>query len=88
MAVLKMYSVKDVKAGSFGNPLTIDNEVTLKRALVPLLKNEQSNHDFAKYPEDFDVYEIGTFDSENAKIEMLPQPEHCFCLKTIKENGV
>lgn len=69
---LNVYTIKDIKAETFGNPFYSTNDQTAKRSL------EQASNDpnttISKYPEDFVLYRLGDWDDTSATISTLDTP--------------
>lgn len=75
MAILKAYSIRDVRVEAYNRPSFVQNEAVMKRSVEDALMTE--SHAFALHPEDFQVYYIGEFDEETGKFEAVA-PEHVF----------
>ena len=71
-----VYSIKDVKVGTFTGTFVFPSGVIAARAL-----GSQAERDvvLSAYPEDFDVYELGTIDLETGIIQ--PKVVFAFHLK-------
>lgn len=67
---MNVYCVKDVKSGLFANPFVQKTNGTAIRAFSTAC--EDPNTDLNKYPSDFSLYHIGTFNPETGD---LTQPE-------------
>ncbi len=67
MTKLDMYCVYDEKANAFLRPFCMPNSATAVRALRDSAKEE--DHPFCKNPEDYTLYQVGTFDEERGEIE-------------------
>lgn len=70
MTILKVYSVKDAKVGAFMAPFFMRSKGEAIRAFTDLVNDPQSM--VAKHPEDYCLYEIGTWDEELGKILSIP----------------
>lgn len=81
MALYKMFSVKDVKTGLFANPVMAVNLPAMQRMLHEVLSS--GTHQFAKYPEDFVLYEIGEFDDQSGFIRPTEVPISLFVLNDL-----
>lgn len=80
---LKMYSVYDKKSTTYDIPLFFRNESVLKRMFLRLYSNQSAHQsDMAKFPEDYVVHEIGTFNQETSETITTP-PRAVFELATI-----
>lgn len=66
LMVVVVYALFDRKLREYGAPVISKNEETMRRALVTELKGSNSMPD--KYPEDFDLYELGTLDQDTGAI--------------------
>lgn len=81
--IMNMYSIKDAKS-DFGAPVPIQDNEMAKRwfdnqvKTTPFLNN---------YPEDFALYNLGTFDTETGKIEPIPFPEEIMHALEVKHYG-
>lgn len=64
-----IYSVYDVKACAYARPLYLRSKEELYAAIYETAKEKSSG--FYKHPEDYTVFELGTFDEETAKIEFV-----------------
>ena len=61
-----MFTVKDVKTKLFAAPFFQKNAATAIRSFSTAC--EDTNTDLNKYPEDFSLYEVGSFDPETGQI--------------------
>ena len=76
--MLNMYSLKDNKINSYSPPVCLDNVVQLQRSLTSVVNNKET--DYYKYPQDFEVYTLGTFDTQSGVITCLfVNPEWVLC---------
>jgi len=71
---LKIYSIRDAKAGIFHNPWMKNTHGEAERDFTELTKDEKSM--VSKYPEDFDLYFLGSYDNVTGKLEPLDTPQH------------
>lgn len=71
--IQKMYSLRDSKAESFGNPFYALNDTVASRMVLIAARDPNSllNCD----PKSFDLYCLGSFDDSTGQIETQP-PEH------------
>lgn len=63
----KVYSLMDRKLGQYGQLLLARNDETMKRNVLDGVKGSGSM--IEKYPHDFDLVSVGTFDSDTGKVE-------------------
>ena len=65
---MKIYSIFDRAAHSFGNLLLQNNDALLKRNLKSAIKNKALGPEILAYPQDFEVYCLGDFDNDEGGI--------------------
>lgn len=70
---LGIYAVQDRKAGTFARPFTIQNDAMAVRAFVAAKQDPSS--ELSKYPEDFALYYLGTFDDDTGTIIQPTPPQ-------------
>jgi len=75
---LTVLAVRDCKADAFLQPFfALSRGVAIRsfaEAAKPASPGEAS-HDFAKYPDDFSLFELGTFDQAEGVFDLHPTPE-------------
>lgn len=79
---VKIFTLYDVKAVSFLQPFFLQNSSLAIRALEATLKDEKSA--ICQNPEDYTLYELGSYDDQNAQIETYDTPkviQTCVALK-------
>lgn len=69
----KMFCLYDKKAAVYMSPFTERNDATAVRMVQGLLAQRNSN--VAQYPEDFDLYYLGDFDTEDGELTPGVKPE-------------
>lgn len=72
---LKMFSIRDTKAQAYNRPFYAHTHGEAERMITSAVHDPQSGL-LHQYPEDFDLFLVGTFDDQSGKIEPLPTPEH------------
>lgn len=70
--IYSLYSVYDEKIMSYGPVICMDNEVNAIRAFSSVANDKSS--DIGRFPDDFRLYQVGTFDSEAGVIDRFPIP--------------
>ena len=65
---VKIFTVYDSKAEAYMPPFFMQSTGQAMRTFEDTVRDE--NHAFAKHPEDYTIFELGTFDDANASIEM------------------
>lgn len=70
----KMFSIRDAKAEIFNPPYFNKSHGEAERNFRELVNDPKSM--VSKYPEDFDLYYLGTYDDGTGKMECLDTPQH------------
>lgn len=70
----KMYSIRDSKGDVFHPPFYKNTHGEAERDFKRLITDEKSM--IYQYPEDFDLYYIGEYDSQKGTIKALETPQH------------
>lgn len=71
---LKMYSIRDAKSEVFNPPFFNKTHGEAERNFQMLCNDEKSN--VAKFPEDYDLYYLGSYDDNSGKCAPLDSPHH------------
>jgi len=67
---MNIYSIKDVKTGSYSNPFFENHDEIAKRAFG-LNVNRGEGSLITEYPEDYALVRLGTFDETTGKFDIL-----------------
>lgn len=67
-------AVKDKKIGMFDSPFVVRHPGEAMREFDTVIKD--TNTKFGKNPEDFDLYQIGTYDESTGELETISPPTH------------
>jgi len=81
MSILQMFTVYDVKAATYSQPITAPTINVMSRILGDVLAEGQ--HAYAKHPEDYVLFHLGAFDDLVGHIELLKAPNSLFSLKSL-----
>lgn len=65
---MMLYSIKDAKSGNFANPFSSYNDQVAVRDFKILCKDKNPNNLVGAYPEDFDLFRVGSFDDKTGEI--------------------
>lgn len=71
--MMKLFAVRDVKADAFGAVMVISTVGIAIRSFSDACADARS--EFAKYPEDYMLYEIGTFEPNSGLVTALQMPK-------------
>ncbi len=69
----RIFSVYDLKAEAYLQPFFCPTKGLAIRSFTEIINDR--NHNFSKYPEDYTLFELGTFDDAKAKFDMFPAPQ-------------
>jgi hypothetical protein len=69
----KIYSVRDNKVDAYGVPFFVDSDVQALRELHVAVNDNRIQ--LSIFPEDFDLYELGSFNEQTGKIDTLVVPK-------------
>lgn len=75
--ILQVFSVLDRGASAHGPILCAVNETMMRRAMVEMIVADRGQSNLSRYPDEFDVYLIGEFDTDNGVL-VGRQPEMKF----------
>lgn len=71
---LKAYSIRDSKAEVYNTPFFSKTHGEAERNFAQLTRDDKSMVN--KYPEDYDLYHIGTYDDLSGVFTGLDTPQH------------
>lgn len=77
---VKMFTILDAKAEAYLQPFFAQTEGVAIRMVQSTLEKGDSN--FSKYPDDFSMFLIGTYDDSNAEVHPIMPKK---CLGTMRE---
>lgn len=66
---LDIMAIKDVKMGKMCQPFFTQNVEVAKRMVKSTISIDKENNNLYKYPEDFQLFKLGTFNEEEGTIE-------------------
>ena len=72
--LLKAYSVFDGTAQAFAQPFYMANDGMAIRAFAGTVNDQKDGNTIAAHPEQFTLFQIGTFDDKTGVIEKLETP--------------
>lgn len=70
--ILRIFSMYDEKAEAFIRPFFMPNLALARRAIVKT--GEDPDHAFAHHPNDYILYELGTWEEEHAEFNLTVTP--------------
>lgn len=86
----KIYTVRDSKSESYQTPFYMKTHGEAERFLKDILAKQPDQLPgwyqlMNKFPEDYDLFWLGSFDSETGKIEHLDTPQHMVKVVNLKQ---
>lgn len=72
--IRKVFSIRDSKSELFGTPFFNITHGEAERNFKTLVNDPKSS--VSVYPEDFDLYYLGTYDDITGKVVPIDSPEH------------
>lgn len=79
-------SVKDSAAQAFGRPVFVPAVPVAIRSFRDEVNREGSTDDLARHPDDFELYELGSFDDSTGIITLVDAPRMLARAKDLKES--
>lgn len=76
MAQYLVFSVYDRAAMTFGRPYFAPNQAVAVRSFESELKRDHPDNLLFLYPEQFDLYQIGSFEDVKGMLDSLSVPVH------------
>lgn len=77
-------SVKDRAADAFGRPLFVPSVGLAIRSFTDEVNRKADDNQMYAHADDFDLFELGTFDDSTGVIECHPQPKQLALGKQVK----
>lgn len=71
---LRVYSIRDAKAEVFNQPWFAKTHGEAERNFAQLTRDSKSM--VSQFPEDYDLYYLGTYDDNTGMVESLDTPQH------------
>lgn len=78
-------SVKDTAAQAFGRPMFLPSSAVGVRSFRDEVNRAAADNDMHKHPEDFELYELGSYDDSTGIIEVV-SPRLVARAKDLKES--
>lgn len=79
---LKMYSIYDTKTGIYNPPMALHNAAHAMRVHTEVFTG---NNQFGKFPADYSVMEIGTYDDQTGNLEKTEHKLVCTGAELVAE---
>lgn len=72
--ILQLFSVYDKKGGTYGQPFALPTRGVAMRTFTSWVGDPNSF--FAKFPSDFELYQVGEFDQTSGEVRSLVKPDY------------
>lgn len=79
--ITKLFTIYDSKAQTYNRPFHQLNDEVAKRTASDL---RTTNDDIASNPEDYSLFELGTYDDSTANMDLHDSPLHFISFHEIK----
>nr|QJB19446.1 MAG: nonstructural protein [Microvirus sp.] len=76
--------VKDTAAMVFGQPFVVQHVAQAVRSLRDEVNSKESSSDVAKHPDDFDLYELASFDEDTGIVSVEGFPKFVVRVKDLR----
>ena len=77
-------AVRDRAANAFARPMFIPSSGIAVRSFQDEVNREDKDNQMYNHPDDLDLYELGVYDDENARFELLENPKVLMLGKQVK----
>lgn len=77
-------SVRDIAADVFGRPFFVPTKAVAMRHFSDEVNRIADDNSWNRHPEHFELYELGVWDDQTAKFEMLPSPKQLATAQEVK----
>jgi len=82
----QLISLRDAKAESFTAPKAHKTIGEAERFLQHIVNTPGEGNFLNLYPEDYDMYHLGTFDDQTGKMKLFDSPRHLSKAVTFKKS--
>jgi len=85
MSNLKIYSVRDIKVGSFEKPMFVKHEQEIIRSLTTVVNQKNSQVIISQYPEDFELHYLGEYDDSTGKFNLMANSQFILTTDSLRK---
>lgn len=85
MSTYFILTFRDIKANMYLPPLHVPNIQAAIREIRDEVNRKDSNLPWARWPEDHELWRLGTWESENATYANNEKPSQLLVLSTLRE---
>lgn len=80
-------AVKDRAADAFGRPFFAQTQGVAIRSFMDEVSRAAEDNQLYQHPDDFDLFELGTYDDSIGMITMLPEPKLLMLGKQVRNDS-
>lgn len=84
---LVVMCARDIKVGAFGRPFFVQTVGAAVRSFGDEAKRQDPENQLARHPEDFELFELGSFEDSNARFDLFDQPKYIIRADMLISNG-
>lgn len=81
--IQKMYAIRDSKAETYFNPFYSGTQGEAERQFAAVTNDPKST--ICQFPDDFDLFHIGEYDTNTGKLNALDTPSHIIKANALKK---
>lgn len=85
--MINIYAVRDEKAGLFNQPFCQKNHTVAIRAFSMEVNRDDPGNVLFHNPEDFTLYELGSFDEDNGALLRTDKPQPVATATSLKKEA-
>jgi len=84
---MELVCLRDVKAGIYLKPIVVSSTVEIVRSLTIAINSDQAQlpPDVAKFPGDFELYHVGSFDERSGVLTVVNPPGFVVSIASLRE---
>lgn len=88
MSKIVVMCARDIKVGCFARPFFVSTVAQAVRSFQDEARRKAPDNQLSQHPEDFELFELGTWDEDTAKFDQLPAPKYIIRADMLIEIGV
>lgn len=81
--IQRIWTIRDLKAETFMPPFYAANEAVATRRVMATCRD--LDHEFSQHAEDFQLFELGSFNVESGMITVLEHPRHIASVASLRD---
>lgn len=76
MSKLVVMCARDIKVGVYARPFFVNTVAQAVRSFQDEARRDAADNQLNRHPEDFELFELGTWDEDTAVFDMLRSPKY------------